>query len=637
DRDAPNSIIIWKTAIANDLRFRIVHADGKYSEIAVPRTLSVGDWHYITFTWDIERGTMTAYLNGALVGRRRLREAPFDPSAISFCIGAGPTGAESAQAVFDDFKIYARVKQQREVSNSYERFLMTERFTFTDETNAPPLNMSTALLSPPQLLFAVISDTHISAPNVHGRFAHNERVRWLIKQLNAFKPALIVNCGDINTYFPRFPGFEEGMKEAQRLMKQLAVPVYQAPGNHDVGNKHQLTFRATPNRPAEGWFVNEENIAVYRKFFGPDYFSFDKGGCHFIVLNNQVFNSGLPTEREQWQWLLSDLADHRNARFIFMFMHNPLFWVSPDDIGTNNYEVVNEPRRSELMELIRKYRVTAVFTGHTHHRISNLLDNTRYLTLPSTTFTRPFGRNYERSMLATIYDPLKVGYYIVRVYDNAVHINLVRHYAPLPKRINIQADNAQPRIRLLNRVATEVDDNLLGITSALPPPIEYGQWASEHLIDGVTGEMVTGDRISQFGWTSQPYAPNEQHEWVELELARLVSVAKIELYPRPGGGGFPISFTVALSADGKRYERIARFDDFPQPTSAKPVVIEVPAERRKPVKYVRVDITRMPPMYLGHRASFMEIAVRDEHGRNYAIAAAGAKVRTKSQASSTRR
>lgn len=639
--DTPNSLVIWKTALANDLRFRLTDAQGRNHEIIVPTAANwpVGEWHFLTFTWEVAKGELRAFVDGAAVGRRQVEGLRFEPSAAEFVLGANPAGGESAEAVLDEVKIYDRVKPPAQVNRAFESFLAQERWTALPPATRPPRQVALTLLPEPEFFFAVIADPHISAPNRHGRYAHNERVRELIAQLNALAPAFVLDCGDINTSFPQRPDFLPGNEEIKRLLAELKVPIYHAPGNHDVGNKHQLTYQGDP-RYREGWFVNEDNLAVYRQYFGPDYLSFDYRDCHFVLLNNQVFNSGLPTESAQWQWLRRDLEAARGKR-IFLVMHNPLFWVATDDRGTNNYEVVNEPRRSEILELCRKYRARAVFTGHTHHRISNFYRGTEFLTLPSTTFARPFGRNYGRSGAATVYDPAKIGYYVVRVYREVVRVNHVRTYAPLPPERELQASNTRPQVRALTAKAEEIADNLLGLKSVLPPPVEGAQWSALALIDGVTGANAPPARLSQYGWTTQPYREEEQEDWVEIRLAAPVRVAAVHLYPRPGGSGFPRDFTVSLSRDGQRWEQIAAYRDFSPPAGrvgegwTEPVVVEVPEGQE--AQFVRVHITAMPPMYLGRRASFMEIAVLDAAGTNYALSARGARVRAKSEAGGTRR
>ena len=52
----------------------------------------------------------------------------------------------------------------------------------------------------------------------------------------------------------------------QEVIKAFRVPYYQIPGNHD-------TF-------------SEEAREIYRQRFGTFYTSFDYGGCHFVLLDN---------------------------------------------------------------------------------------------------------------------------------------------------------------------------------------------------------------------------------------------------------------------------------------------------------------------------------------------------------------
>src|SRR3974390_1131769 len=93
----------------------------------------------------------------------------------------------------------------------------------------------------------------------------------LITKINALKPALVVNLGDL-IYGYGFPGKEKQWDKYQALIKTIQVPYYQTPGNHDTHSK--------------------EARKIYGRRFGKFYQSFDYGDCHFVLLDN--------TENERW-------------------------------------------------------------------------------------------------------------------------------------------------------------------------------------------------------------------------------------------------------------------------------------------------------------------------------------------------
>ncbi|MBE7558127.1 metallophosphoesterase [bacterium] len=99
------------------------------------------------------------------------------------------------------------------------------------------------------------------------------------------------------------------------------VPFFNVVGNHDVQGG------ANP-------------VANYRAYFGPDYYSFDHGGIHFVVRN--VIN----TSARQDAWLQQDLAMLAGGRPIVFFQHYP-------------------PTAAELAQL-DGWNVHSVYTGHWH-------------------------------------------------------------------------------------------------------------------------------------------------------------------------------------------------------------------------------------------------------------------------------
>lgn len=181
--------------------------------------------------------------------------------------------------------------------------------------------------------FAVIGDTR-------PRF-ESESFRpfeGLIEKINALKPALVVNLGDlIYGYGPASK--EKQWDKYQAVIKTIQVPYHQLPGNHDIHSK--------------------EARKIYGQRFGKYYQSFDYGDCHFVLLDN--------TEEERWgylgpaqlAWLRNDLKETR-ARAVFVFLHFPVW--EPERVTPEYYEFW----ANTLHPLFKESHVRAVFAGHYH-------------------------------------------------------------------------------------------------------------------------------------------------------------------------------------------------------------------------------------------------------------------------------
>ena len=160
----------------------------------------------------------------------------------------------------------------------------------------------------------------------------------MITKVNALKPALVVNLGDlIYGYGPHSK--EKQWDKYQQVIKAIEPPYYQVPGNHDT---HSRAARR-----------------IYGRRFGKFYQSFDYEDWHFVLLDN--------TEKQRWgylgpvelDWLKADLKATQ-AKGVFVFMHFPIW--EPERITPEYYEFWRET----LHPLFRDSRVRAVFAGHYH-------------------------------------------------------------------------------------------------------------------------------------------------------------------------------------------------------------------------------------------------------------------------------
>lgn len=266
------------------------------------------------------------------------------------------------------------------------------------------------------LRFAVVADTHInqaedsaSSPYRVNRLA-NARTRSVISEINAAKVEFTLHLGDIVHPVPALPTYGQAVEQYRGLFSALDAPVYLTPGNHDIGDK-VIEWGPVPS-------VQDGYIALYKKHFGRHYYSFDHAGFHFVIVNAQIVNSGLASEREQREWIETDLRANR-AKRVFVATHYPPYLSERDE--ASSYDNIDEPGRSWLLELLARNGCEAVFCGHVHNFWYNHHAGTSYYVLPSTAFVRQ-----DYSELARIGpgdeggrdDRAKLGYFIVDVYEH---------------------------------------------------------------------------------------------------------------------------------------------------------------------------------------------------------------------------
>ncbi len=136
-----------------------------------------------------------------------------------------------------------------------------------------------------------------------------------------------------------------------RVRHNLHLPFLTVLGNHDLEKEH--------------------GARLYRRIFGPDYYSFQIKDNYFIVVND-VGKTGLG--EAQWRWLERELKQSRTYKTSLMFLHIPLC----DPRGGENHHALSEDNGRKLAALLRQYHVTHVFAGHIHSYFSGNWDGVPY-------------------------------------------------------------------------------------------------------------------------------------------------------------------------------------------------------------------------------------------------------------------
>ncbi len=134
-------------------------------------------------------------------------------------------------------------------------------------------------------------------------------------------------------------GFEYFCQESMEELKD--TPYIFIPGNHDYN----------VGQPDEG--------ALYRRYFGEPYYSFDIGNTLFLALDNANKFIG----EKQYQWM-EDVLQKRRSDFtnLIVFMHGP-----PVDLrGGGAWHAMDKQDGRKLFDLLVKYNVTTIYCSHIH-------------------------------------------------------------------------------------------------------------------------------------------------------------------------------------------------------------------------------------------------------------------------------
>ncbi|MEP6764066.1 MAG: metallophosphoesterase [Gemmatimonadaceae bacterium] len=218
--------------------------------------------------------------------------------------------------------------------------------------------------------FIHASDTHIDT-------AHVDRVRRFRALADSIGPALTLIAGDLiydamSQKEPRARGFFELFLAEMKLR----APYYTVPGNHDHFGIIQSRSHVSETDPLY-------NRGMYRHYRGPEYYSFNYGGVHFIGLDtvqpdDSAYYGGV--DSLQLAWLARDVATLPTSTPIVMFAHIPLASGLESMAGYIDMALVSSVAHPKsgptfrhmgantlaVLETFKGRRLPLILGGHTH-------------------------------------------------------------------------------------------------------------------------------------------------------------------------------------------------------------------------------------------------------------------------------
>ena len=271
----------------------------------------------------------------------------------------------------------------------------------------------------PVFSFAIVADTHLTRSEIlsfEGSDASGNRLGALyddlVARVNAMNPAFVVHLGDITDPVPTSPDFNGSAEVFHKASEVFSMPYYLVPGNHDIGEKIHPALPRIDDQVS----ITRRAIGQYEQNFGRQRYSFEHEDCLFVVINTMLMNSGLEEEHEQWDWLKQTLSVGVGKR-IFVFAHYPLYLSARDE--PDYYDNIDEPARTQLVDLLAQYPVEGYYAGHVHNFFYNYLNDMHQFALPSTGIIRAdymeFFRDAPPREMGS-FDPDKLGFFWVDVY-----------------------------------------------------------------------------------------------------------------------------------------------------------------------------------------------------------------------------
>lgn len=229
-----------------------------------------------------------------------------------------------------------------------------------------------------EFAFIHASDTHIQ-PSAVARF---DRLRAIVDSVS---PAFLLITGDLVR-----DALRVGEAEATgyydlfgREAGKIRVPVWTVPGNHELFGIERTRSGVSADHPRYG-------RGMYRHYLGPDYYSFNAGGVHFVALNTADTHDQWyygHVDSTQLAWLARDLSVVPAGVPVVTFNHIPFISAAPSlwgvesdppaptliRIGDRDYFRHIASNLSQLLAVIGDRPFPLALGGHNHAREQTVL------------------------------------------------------------------------------------------------------------------------------------------------------------------------------------------------------------------------------------------------------------------------
>ena len=236
--------------------------------------------------------------------------------------------------------------------------------------------------SGPGFTFAYISDSHLYIKKNNERF-----VRQLLRAVDDVnkldpQPDFVFYGGDLAQL-----GRKEELDLGAQILKSVKAPLHMMVGEHD-------------------WFYDMGHH--WNELFGPENYSFDHKGVHFVVLMSvhekdfwtargmdpaermhtvagldNAMQSAFEVGAPQREWLKKDLEKIPKSTPIIVFSHSPLYKLyRPWNFWTDDAE--------DVQSILQGFDRVTVLHGHTHQVLTNRIGNIQFHGMLSTAWPWPY-------------------------------------------------------------------------------------------------------------------------------------------------------------------------------------------------------------------------------------------------------
>jgi len=223
------------------------------------------------------------------------------------------------------------------------------------------------------LRFGIVTDSHYADADMRDNRYYREssdKMTECVELMNDQKVDFLIELGDFKDQDE--PAVEERtishLKTIEQIFQKFNGPAYHVLGNHDVDSLSKEQF-----------MENITNTGIKTK---STYYSFDRKGIHFIVLDANFLPDGTPYDhgnfvwnqtiipQSELDWLAQDLNETKLPAIVFCHQQ----------LGSNTGTCTQNAQ--EVRNILQKSgKVLASFDGHEHNGGYKFVEGIHYYTL----------------------------------------------------------------------------------------------------------------------------------------------------------------------------------------------------------------------------------------------------------------
>ena len=263
---------------------------------------------------------------------------------------------------------------------------------------------------------AVLTVAHITDVHITPSDQAPDRFKRCLEEVKQHKPDFFLNGGDSIMAADYKDITRERVNELWSTWEDCikgisSYDMYSCLGNHDM-------WWAAPSKEDK---MYGKDYVVSQLHIPHRYYSFTRGGWHFVIVDGN--NEGVSLDDEQYNWLEKDLGALAENTPVLVMSHYPILGITPELVGGGHKDC------KKLKDLFYHHRdkVKVCLSGHQHLADRSLYNGVQYYCNGAVSGFW-WGKGDKDSAAPYCYQETPPGYAILKLFADGTLEN--KYYTP---------------------------------------------------------------------------------------------------------------------------------------------------------------------------------------------------------------